>query len=86
MGPGNSHKQTPAQGGSVTEGVIKGRKIDNPHLVVVKELKEQEEFEETMRANHLKNAALPRRSRMQEDLLNMSLLNNSGFIGLQKPI
>jgi hypothetical protein len=64
MGPGNSHKLTPAQGGSGTDGAIKGRKIDNPHLVVVKELREQEDFDETMRANHLKNGALPRRSRI----------------------
>ena len=45
-------------------------------------LKEQEDFDETMRANNIKNGQIPRRSRMQEDLLNLSLLNNSGFVGI----
>jgi hypothetical protein len=37
---GGSSKQTPAQGGIATDGGIRGRKMDTPHLVVVKELKE----------------------------------------------
>ncbi len=80
-----SSKQTPAQGGDAN---IKGRKIDTPHLVVVKELKDQEDLDELnhMRSHGAVAHLMPRRSRIQEDHANMSLLNNSGLIGYSKGI
>jgi hypothetical protein len=75
-----SSKQTPAQGGG--DANIKGRKIDTPHLVVVKELKDQEDRDELNHMRSLGAHIMPRRSRVQDELAaNISMLNNSGLIG-----